>query len=243
MRHSSSASRPTGGFTLAELLVATTVTALLLTSVCGIYFATASEWERQQGRGGALVATSLACSTIADYASQAVSIELVDRFSLGIYDALHVNLPMYTYSSYPSVTPWTGGKVPDMSIIAIRDGGYYPVWSSDGGRQRLQYTSSGRRWVVFYLSDITGSYDASGDILWAATVDRSGSPTVIGPDQAWSMHSTRMGKIAPLTSLRFTVDDTIAPKRVTVIATASYKVSSTTEQMSRTRVVCLKNAR
>jgi len=238
MTRSSPASDRTRGFTLVELTIASAVTALLLTTICGIYFATMTEWEHQQGLKDAVSATSRACSRLEEYIAQGVTAQLVDRFGLGFYDTLLVNMPLQTYSG-PS--PWVAGKVPSLVIIRNTWGGYVPDWTSDSGRLRLQYTSNNFQWVAFYLSDATGRYDRTGSILWAATADRTVTPMLVVPDTTWSMETATSGRIAPLTSVRFTVDDSMKPKRVTMTVVASHKLRSTVRQISLTRVVALRN--
>ncbi len=145
------------GFTLAELLIATTITALVLASLCGVYFTTAREWERQQGEADALLATSQTCARLADYVSQATGVSVQTRFATD--DALAINLP------------------------ADKAYGFYaPIWSGD----LLRYRSG--TWVIFYLSDSTGSYMHTGDILWAATFTWAGFPASVVPDRSWSMY-------------------------------------------------------
>jgi len=230
---------PSRGFTLVELAVTTAVTALLLTTICAIYFSTATEWEHQQGLRDAVSATSRACSRLEEYIAQGVSAQLVDRFGSGFYDTLLVNLPLQTYSG---ASPWVAGQVPNLVIIRNTYGGYMPDWTSDSGRLRFQYTSSNVQWVAFYLSDSTGRYDRTGSILWAATADRTSTPMVVTPDTAWSMETATSGRIAPLTSMRFTVDDSMKPKRVTITVYCSYKLKSTTKQITQVRSASLRNA-
>jgi prepilin-type N-terminal cleavage/methylation domain-containing protein len=105
---SRTSSRNRRGFTLVELLIASTVLSLILTSLCGIYLSVAREWERQNGRGTALGATSMACTRLSDYISQSVGVVVVNRLATG--DALAVNLP--SNSAYGTYVPtWSGGKV------------------------------------------------------------------------------------------------------------------------------------
>lgn len=226
------------GFTLVELTVASAVTALLLTTICGIYFATMTEWQHQQGLRDAVSATSGACSRLEEYIAQGVSAQLVDRFGLGFYDTLLLNLPAQTYSG-PS--PWVAGRVPNLVITRNTYGGYVPDWTSDSGRMRLQYTSDNSRWVAFYLSNSTGRYDRAGSILWAATVDRNTTPLVFVPDTAWSMETATSGRIAPLSSMRFAVDDSMKPRRVTITVVSSYKLGSTVKRITQTRIASPRN--
>ena len=66
--------------TLVELLVTAAVISAVLTSLCGIFLAVYSEWDRGAGEGQALLATSNACSRVADYTAQAVSAQTFRRF-------------------------------------------------------------------------------------------------------------------------------------------------------------------
>lgn len=239
MRRSSRGGNARRGFTLVELAVTTAVTALLLTTLCGIYFSTTAEWEHQQGIRDAVSATSSACTRLEEYIAQATSATILNRFGAGYYDTLLLSFPSQTYSG---AAPWTAGKIPNMSIIRSHSGGYVPDWTSDSGRMRYQYTSSNSQWVVFYLSDTTGRVDRGGTILWGATVDFSSNPATVAVDSAWSMETATSGRIAPLNSIRFTVDDTMKPKRVTITAIATYKLKTTTDQITLTRIVALRNA-
>ena len=220
-------------------MITTALTALLLLAICGIYFSTQTEWEHQQGMRDAVSATSRACTRIEEYIAQAVTVQLVDRFGSGYNDALLLNMPALANSG---ASPWTVGQVPNMAIIRNTYGGYVPDWTSASGRLRVQYTSSSAQWLAFYLSDTTGRYDHTGSILWAATADRTGSPMTVTPDTSWSMDNSTTGKIAPLTSIRFTVDDTMNPKRVTITVITSYKLKLAQKQLTQTRQASLRNA-
>lgn len=196
------------GLTLTELLIAATVTAVLLVSLCGVYFAVAREWDRQQGQATALLAVSTTCSRVADYVSKACYAATDSRYHAN--DALWIKLPADT--AY-------GGL-------------FVPVWS--GGR--LIYR--GGAWVVFYLSDSSGSYDSTGSILWAA----AWNGWAVVPDRAWSMYyDTDQGRISPVTSIQFSV--TVGPStQVTVTAVSSFKIGTAVNQLSRSRTICLRNS-
>lgn len=194
-----------------EVLIASTVLALVLSSLCGIYFAVANEWQRQDGRGSALAAASMACTKLSDYISQAKGVVVLNRFSSG--DAIAVNLPADT-----------------------ANGIYVPTWSS--GKVRYQ---SGN-WIVFYLSNSSGSYGVSGNILWAATMTWAGFPGSISPDSAWSLYYDQpKGKITPISSLQFTLTSDSLP-RVSIVATSKYTTGTSQSQVRLTRTVCLQNA-
>lgn len=207
----SRADKNSRGFTLVELLIVSAVLSLVLTSLCGIYLSVAAEWERQDGRGTALSVTSMACSRVSDYLSQAVGAVVLTRFEEG--DAIAVNLPANS-----------------------AHGIYVPVWNAG----RIEHQSG--NWIVFYLSDSTGDYRRTGDILWAATMNWSTYPNGVVPDSAWSLYQGQSkGKISPISSLQFSVADDGLPL-VTVIATSAYKVGDTNDRIKLTRSVCVQNA-
>ncbi len=213
MRHLWPASKRSVGFSLVELLVASSVTAIVLTGICGVYFTIAREWERRQGLAQANTAVVDACSRLSQYISQAVGVELLTRFTSD--DAIAVNLPLD--SPYANV--------------------YAPVWS--GGRFRFRSGS----WIVFYLSDSTGSYYRYGDILWAGTMTWTGFPASVVPDNSWSMYyNTARGRTEGIKSLRFSMSSSGTRLIVTVTALATYTIGGVEKQVSHTRVVCLRNA-
>ncbi|MGC8862875.1 MAG: PulJ/GspJ family protein [Armatimonadota bacterium] len=201
-----------GGFTLAELMVATTITALVLSSLCGVYFATAGEWERQQGEADALVATSQTCARLADYVSQATGVVINTRFTPN--DTLAVNLPA------------------DRAY-----GSYAPVW----GGNVVRYRSGS--WVIFYLSDSSGSYLTNGSILWAATFTWAGFPASVVPDRAWSMYyNTQLGRTASIRTIRFALDSSGSYPSVTITVASAYRIGGTEKQLTQSRTVCVRNA-
>ncbi|MGI6294833.1 MAG: PulJ/GspJ family protein [Armatimonadota bacterium] len=199
------------GFTLVEVLVVSTVLALLLTSLCGIYLSVAGEWERQGGQGTALVATSMACTRLSEIMSQATGAVVLQRFEPG--DAIAVNLP------------------------ADRAGGIYvPVWNSG----KVQYQSG--NWVVFYLSDSTGNYNRTGDILWSASMNWGMYPRGIVPDAGWSLYYNQpIGRVAPISSLQFSMSTDDRPL-VTIVATSEYKAGATQATLRQHKSICLQNA-
>ena len=200
------------GFTLIEVMIASLVLSLVLSALCSVYFAVSKEWERQNGRGTALAATSMACSRLSDYISQSVGAVVVNR--IGTADALAVNLPADTAYS----------------------GTYVPTWSSG----KIQYRSG--NWIIFYLSDSTGNYSRSGDILWCATMNWGSFPGSVTPDATWSLYYDQpRGRITPISSIQFTLNAGSLPS-VTVVATSNYSVQATQKQVQLTRTVCLLNA-
>ncbi|MCE5199396.1 MAG: prepilin-type N-terminal cleavage/methylation domain-containing protein [Armatimonadota bacterium] len=200
------------GFTLVELLVASTVMTIVLTSVCGVYFTVARGWERQQGEADALGATSRACARLNDYISQAVSATVLTRFRAN--DTLAVNLPADTANG----------------------GIYVPTWNGS------TFTCRSGNWIVFYLSDTSGSYSRQGDILWAATMSWTNFPSSVVPGQSWSLERAGgPGRITPLSTLQFQLTSDTKPK-VTVAVSSSYKLNGTYKSLSLTTAVCLRNA-
>lgn len=199
------------GFTLAELLVCVCVLSMLLTSLCGIYFSTAQEWQRQSGQSDALLASSQACTRISDYVSQAAGAAVATRFFAN--DTLLINLPADS-----------------------ANGVYAPVWS--GGK--IQYRSG--TWIVFYLSDTTGSVLLNGSILWCGTLTWAAGTYTVVPDSAWSLYyGSTKGKTAPLTSIRFALNESGARPYVTITAVSTYKTGKTQKQFSVSRTACLRN--
>lgn len=213
MKLLSRATRSRRGLTLVELMVASAVTVFIIGSICGVYFSVVKEWQRQQGEGDALVATTRACSRVADYAAVAVGTYVTTRFTTN--DVLTLNLPLDTAYS----------------------GTYVPIWN--GGK--MQYRSG--PWIAFYLSDSTGNINRTGDILWAANVDMSGGSPVVVPDTSWSMYyNLNVGRITPLKSVRFDLDQSGAKPLLTITAVSGYKVGGAEKQLRETRTVCMRNA-
>lgn len=196
-----------------ELMIASAATVLILSSLCGVYFAVIREWQRQQGEGDALIASTRACSRIADYASVAVGAAVFTRITAS--DTLALNLPADTAYGGLYVPTWNGGKMQFRSGI----------------------------WIAIYLSDSTGNINRTGSILWAGTVTWSGSTINVVPDRSWSLYYDRdIGRVAPLKSIRFALDETGDKPAVTVTALAANKIGDTEKQLSRTRTICLVNA-
>ncbi|MDH7601009.1 MAG: hypothetical protein QHI38_02570 [Armatimonadota bacterium] len=212
MRRSSPANSCNRGFSLAELLVASSVTVVVLSGICGVYFTIAREYERGQGLSQATATAAEACSRLCQYLSQATGVELLTRFTPN--DAIAVNLPLD--SPYPKV--------------------YAPVWSGGGFGFR-----SGS-WIVFYLSDSTGSYYRAGNVLWAGTMTWSGFPASVVPDVSWSMYyNTTRGRTEGIKSIKFSVDSSGTRPVVSVTVVSSYMIGRAEQQVSHTRLVCLRN--
>ena len=133
----------------------------------------------------------------------------------GTGDAIAVNLPMDT-----------------------ANGAYAPVWS--GGR----FSYRGGSWIVFYLSDLTGGYQKSGNVLWAASFPSwGGFPGNLVPDASWSLYYGGRGRIEPVSSLRFTLDTTGVRPKVVLTVTSSYRVGGISRQLSQSRTVCVRNTK
>lgn len=114
---------------------------------------------------------------------------------------------------------------------------YVPTWSSG----KVQYRSGS--WLVFYLSDNTGSYSRTGNILWAATMTWAGYPGSVVPDTSWSMYfNTGKGRITPLKSLQFSSVTSGNSTKVVMTIISSYKVRTTEKALTVTRTVYLRNA-
>lgn len=205
MRHSLLAGRNSRAFTLVELLVATTVLALVLSSLCGIYFAVAKEWERQDGRGTALAATSAACTRISDYISQSVGAVVVNRFTTG--DALAVNLPANTaYGTY--VPTWSGGKV------QYQSGNWIIFYLSNATGN---YSIAGN--ILWAATMNWGSFPGSvtPDATWSLYYDQP------------------KGRIAPISSIQFAVvTDNLPRVTITATSTYSTQTTQSQVRIVRT---------
>lgn len=115
-------------------------------------------------------------------------------------------------------------------------GGYVPVW--DGPRYHYRQGT----WVIFYLSDKTGSYYSKGDILWAGTITDWGTfPQSIVPDTSWSLHNQNTGKLSPITSLSFSVTENGYRTSVTMQVGSTYSIGKSQVSFSHMRVQSLRN--
>lgn len=113
---------------------------------------------------------------------------------------------------------------------------YVPTWNSG----KIQYQSG--LWIIFYLSDSTGSYSRSGDILWAATMNWGAFPRSVAPDPVWSLYYDQpRGKIEPISSLRFATTSGAVPT-VTMTVTSTYKSGQTESSIQQRKTICLQNA-
>lgn len=198
---------------MAELLVVTSILALLLTSLCGVYLAMVFQWQRQQGEGDALVATSRTFAAVSAELSQAVTANLVNQ--RGPDSAIIYTLPL---------DKDTTGQY------------YVPKWVGNA----LQYRPGAQK--AFYLSDSTGNFDRTGKILWRGVISGSYPFSyTITPDPTWDADAQR-GRISPLDSLHFSTDNWGSPLRVTVTTTTSYLINNSNTQMTRNLSVFLRNA-
>jgi len=134
------------------------------------------------------------------------------------------------------LTRYTSGDTLALNLPAdTANGIYVPTWSSG----KVQYRSG--NWIIFYLSDSTGSYSHSGDILWAASMTWAGFPGSVVPDTSWSLYFNQSkGNIQPLSSIQFTYTSDDRP-RVTVTATSTYQRGTTQAQIQQSRTICLQN--
>lgn len=86
---------------------------------------------------------------------------------------------------------------------------------------------------AFYLSDTTGSQQASGGILWRS---------VNGvPDRIWSLEGSRGRVTLASGGLNFTYNPTSAPESVTVSLQATATLENTTRTFSTRQEVVLRN--
>ena len=212
MSHYSTRDSRTTGFTLVELLVTISCMAVVFSGLCGVFLANQAEFDRQSGISTALVATRTACDEIGTQVENAMYAKVFTRYTSG--DTLAICLP--ADSAY---------------------GTYVPV-SANSYKYR-----NGQSWV-FYLSDSTGNYYRPGNILWRATLAEWKNPvaTVITPDTAWScLPDTTQGRIAPITSVTFSMPFSWKSAMVNVTVSADYKASSTVASLTRTRKACLRS--
>lgn len=212
MKRLSHANRGNKGFTLVELLVAGSVTALVLVSICGIYFLVSTEWEHQQGQANALMATSQTCSRLHELISQATGAISTDRFSTG--DTLAINLPSDKANNI-HVPFWTGGK------LQYRSGLWKVIYTSDSSGSYY------RQGDILWLGDIVvsgSSYTIVPDRTWSM------------------YYNSNKGRTAPIQSLRFTVTNPSDYDRVTITVASTYMIKNTQAQLSQTKIVCLRNS-
>ena len=205
------ASKARLGFTLVETLVCVSIMSVLLTSLCGIYIACAQEWQRESGQNDALVATSQACTRIADYVSQAIGVTVTTRFFAS--DTLLVNLPADSaYTVYAPV--WSGGK------IQYRSGSWIGFYLSDSNGSPL----------------VTGNILWCGTVTWA-----SGVYTITPDRNWSLYYNSAKGNISPLTSITFALNQSGARPYVTTTAVSKYKTGDTQKQTTMSRSICLRN--
>ena len=212
MKRLSRASKSNKGFTLVELLIAGSVTAMVLVSICGIYFLISREWEHQQGQADALMATSQACTRLDEKISQATSAFLMTRFVSN--DALVINLPNDKSGSI-YVPYWSNTK------LQFRSGLWKVFYTSDSTG------SYARQGDILWMGAVTwpgGVFTVTPDTTWSM------------------YYNTKRGRTTPIKSLRFALDSTSNLDRVTITVVSAYKLGTTEEQLSQTRTVCLRNS-
>ena len=115
---------------------------------------------------------------------------------------------------------------------------YVPVLSGN----KLKYKSG--TWVLFYLSDSTGNYASSGNILWSGTLSTPALPSSVVPDSTWSKYANGVGRYTPITSMQFTPDYSGSRYAVQMTISSSYTINRVTNsqaQLQQTENVCLWN--
>ena len=209
-----------GGFTLMELVIASALTAIIVTAVCSVYMYSLRSWER--GR-----ATSMAYST----AVFAVK-RLEDRIEKSI-------------SGYRIHNTYTGDSlILRFPITTDSLGNYVPIWYSPNPTYKSTFIYDAPSAIpyteIFYLSDISGNRSVPGDILWRGTYK-----TGIGwvPDEEWSLASTnpRQGRIANVKSLGFSYGYYGASYYATVTITVEQNYGKQTSQVILSRRIRMRN--
>lgn len=202
------------GMTLIEVLVVVAVLSIVLSILCAMYSTVNDEWQRQDGSRECQLAISNACNRVGDYISQGVEYKILKKAGSTDNDVLAVCLPADT--AYGIHVP-----VPDNGQLKYRKG----------------------VWVVFYLSNSTGSYNASGNILWAGSAaNESDIPDHVVPDAEWSISpGGASGKITPLTSIDYH-NAGLDYSAVTITAKAQSECGHTLKRMQLSKTICLRNS-
>ena len=134
------------------------------------------------------------------------------------------------------VDRFTTGDALALNLPADKAHGIYvPMPVSD----KLRYRSG--KWIVFYLSDSTGSYSKNGDILWLGNVNAYGN---VIPDANWSKHSNGEGKISPISSIRFSIYTTGLRELISIEAKSTFKINNASNQsdvFKQSASVCVRN--
>lgn len=189
----SSQSISSSGFTLVELVVAVALVALVVGATLLVFWSGITLWDRHQAESTALWNSTEAVRRIMADARDAARCAVWARS--GLSDALEVILPADTDAN----------------------GNYVPAWYQG----KLIYREGQR--VIFYLSDATGAYDASGQILWRGTISGASNPTRsnVAPDTQWSLYyNTRQGQLSGIESVTFATQDKDGLYWVVITATA-----------------------
>lgn len=98
--------------------------------------------------------------------------------------------------------------------------------------------------IIFYLSDSSGSYLKSGDILWCGTAAGIVPLPIVTPDQNWSLYPNGVGKVTPIDSIQFTVTGGGSRKKVTVTVSSDHTtngVSRQVDSLQQSVTVALRN--
>ncbi len=136
-------------------------------------------------------------------------------------------------------TRYTPGDTLALCLPADTAYGVYVPISANDYKYRAGQT------IVFYLSDTTGKYDRSGNILWKGTMISWRNPNAIDvtPDTAWSyLTSVAQGRITPISYINFTMPSSgVKYTTVSITVSAPYKAGSTTTSLTRNRKACLRN--
>lgn len=218
--HGSSVRRcsSSGGFTLVELLVTVMVFSVVVTGLCDVFIANQNAWNRQSSASDALIASDTATANLQSYISNAMDSRIYTRTTTA--DVLVVCLPAdFAHGVY----------------VPSREGIF-------GHTDTLEYQPG--QSIVFYLSDSTGSYDHTGNILWAGSLPGWATPdaTNVCPDESWSLHpGTSQGRCSPVTSLKFVAPPGQQYASIEATVTSSYNVAGKTVTLTRTRRICLRN--
>ncbi len=199
------------GMTLVELMVALSISAVLITAVSGMLLSINSMWERSSSGNSAQLTLSEGVTRITTDMKNAVSCQILTRFSTN--DAVIITLP-------------AGGSV----------GQYAPQMAAN----KIQYVAGTMR--AYYLSNETGSWRISGNILWAGTVT-SLSPVMVTPDISASLWpSTTIGQVQPLSALRIDAPTVSDPQWLyTIKLTAPVRIAGKSSTIEVVRRVLTRN--
>jgi prepilin-type N-terminal cleavage/methylation domain-containing protein len=202
------------GFTLVELVIAVALVALVTSALLLVFWSGITLWDRHQAESAALWNSTEAVRRIMADAGDAARCAVWARS--GLSDALEVILPADTDA----------------------DGNYVPVWD----HKKLIYREGKR--LIFYLSDATGAYNASGQILWRGTVSGASDPTPsnVAPDAQWSLYyNTTQGQVSGIESAAFATQTKGGLYWVVITVTAVAQQAAGPYRMTATGLVYLWN--